>query len=438
MAFFQSASDFFRGQAFFAKGKEIVKSVYNRVKARVLTSHTINEIKRIFKPILSPNIPLPVPVPNGLPDVISPSKWVRKPRVIFGSIEKIFRPRSYQIVSITTPESVGKLTFGVPPQYLMPKTLAGKQYLDDVEDLFRFFVIRDIGVIHLDEALLSKGYIYAFRFESQLSYFCKDVLGNILSKQLYCTQGTTFKYAITNQEFTMSFNNNYADTFLEQFNNIVSNVARQSVYLSGQSLTQSLGSLADLLSQIPIAGHVVAGIKDMSVKLAQLAQKASQSKPGLQSLFSNLNQGKRLVLPKIWQGSSFSNSYSLHTTLYALSDDENEIFYRLLLPFAILLALSTPIADKSSYFYTYPFVFQGEIEGLRSFEAGAITDIRFSFGGERSFFDIDKRYLAIDIEFTVVDVYDIMVTPTMQVSDVDLVPTTSKWFRYLKDYLKKS
>ena len=438
MSFFQSASNFFKGQAFFAKGKEIVNNVYNRVKNRVFSSQTMREIKRIFKPILNPDIPLPAPIPNGLPGVISPSKWTRRPKVIFGSIKSIFRPKAYKAVSTVTPENVGMLTFGVPPQYLMPKTLAGKTYLDDVNDLFRFFIIRDIGVIHLDEALLSKGYIYAFRFESQLSYFCKNVLGNILSRSIYCTQGTTFKYAITNQEFTMSFNNTYTDTFLEQFNNIVSNVARQSVYLSGQSLTESLGSLADLLSQIPVAGHLVSGIKDISVKLGQLAKKASQSKPGLQSLFANLNQGKRIVLPKIWQGSSFSNSYSLHTTLYALSDDENEIFYRLLLPFAILLALSTPIADQSSYFYTYPFIFQGEIEGLRSFEAGAITDIRFNFGGERSFFDVDKRYLAIDIEFTVVDIYDIMVTPTMQVSDVDLVPTTSKWFRYLKDYLKKS
>jgi hypothetical protein len=187
----------------------------------------------------------------------------------------------------------------------------------------------------------------------------------------------------------------------------------------------------------------ITGIWNAAAKMAQALQNAPWPE-GFRTFASALNAGSRIVFPKIWQGSSFSNQFTVRTTLFALSDDQDEITKRILMPLAILLVLSTPLDPQAidsnysyngGYFYRFPFVIQCEIEGVREIEAAVITNLRLSLGGERSFYDVDKRYLAIDVEFEIMDVYDTMITTAVG-NHPTIVPTTSKWFKYLSKFIK--
>jgi len=330
--------------------------------------------------------------------------------------------------------------FGVPPDFLIPSTLAGKQYISDMNDLFRFFIIHDVGVFRLQD--VNRGSIWSFRFEScwktssSNSISFNQVLSAIVGQNVSISP--PIKFALQNNEFTLGFTNSYGDSFLEQFNNIISSAARQSVYFTGQTLTESAQQFWNLLKQIPVlgqmlgAGGFLAGQAANATNLQQRLSQFLQQHPALQQMLNALNRGNKVILPKVWQGSSFTNSYQLRTTLYSLTDDPDEIMQRVLYPLAILLAISTPKA-VNAYFYEYPFVIRCEIEGVRQFPAAVITDLRITLGGEQSFYDVDKRYLALNVDFAVADVYDVMVTAIE--SENLVVPTTGKWFQYVKKYL---
>jgi len=432
----------------------IKSSLFNQLadKFKVPTIHKfynkLKDVKQIANKILS----TPPFVPQHTSSIVSLSTKTLNlpvlslPKLInIKSPIKIITPTFKQpLKSFITKATVSKSiiqtnVFGVPPDFLVPSTLAGKQYISDINELFRFFIIHDVGVFRLQD--ITRGSIWSFKFEScwkssthGISF--NQVLSAIIGQNVSISP--PIKFALQNNEFTLGFTNSYGDSFLEQFNNIISNAARQSVYFTGQTLTESTQQFWNLLKQIPILGQMLGAggfLASHAADTANLQQRLSQflqQHPALQQMLNALNRGNKVVLPKVWQVSSFTNSYQLRTTLYSLTDDPDEIMQRVLYPLAILLAISTPKA-VNAYFYEYPFVIRCEIEGVRQFPAAVITDLRITLGGEQSFYDVDKRYLALNVDFAIADVYDVMVTAIE--SENLVVPTTGKWFQYVKKYL---
>jgi len=426
-------------------GQKLVTKVTTSLKSTVGQLSIFKHLKSLFSPVTPPFKP---PTPS-MGDVFPPTIWNTSIRKVLSPVGRAYRPSLF--TKYVKPEGlpIGISTFGVPPSYLAPTTLAGKQYIPNPDELFRFFKINDVGQITLSSTTT----MWQFRFQSDKAFFL------YLLEQIASRSGLTkfknlqfpVKYVLQTDEFTFSFSNSYGDTFLEQFNNILSGTARQLVYLTGRSLTQNLGQLGDFLSQLQNSqnmllsglGRMINGVVEAGKELGSYIE--GKAPPGMRTFFGQLNRGHKILFPKIWQGSSFSNSYSIRTTLYALSDDEDEVERYVLVPLLILVLLATPkavdknsaITSSSQYFYEYPFVFKGEIEGVREIQAGVITDLRISLGGDRSFYNIEKKYLAIDVEFTVMDVYDVMVS-TPIIDEKSPVPTTSKWFKYITKYISKT
>jgi len=418
-------------------GKKIVSKALHSVEGFISTRDIFKELKRIFSPVTPPFKP---PIPS-LGDVLPPTIWNNSIRKVINPIGRVSRPTLFSLRTKQSGLPLKTTTFGVPPSYLAPTTLAGKQYVSNPDELFRFFKIADVGHVQI----ASNSSMWHFKFVSDRSkfrsYFQKIALDAGL---IYCT-GWDFpvKFVLQTDEFTFSFSNSYGDTFLEQFNNIISGTARQLVYLTNQSLTNNVSQIANLFKQMAKSNnYFVKGLGSMLTSasnaigsLSNWVEQQGQNFQSLNTMLHQLNWGHKILFPKIWQGSNFSNSYTIRTSLYALSDDEQEVQHYVLAPLLILILLSTPISDNE-YFYTFPFIFKGEIEGVREIEAGAITDLRISLGGERSFYNIEKKYLAIDVEFTVSDLYDVMVSSLTSSKDA-LVPTTSKWFKYITKYISK-
>jgi len=433
-------------------GKKLIESAKSYAYNVASKTSIFSQLKKLFSPSYWPKIHFPI----GIKSIFPPTVWntyIKKVLQIKGRLSNYFPVNVLQ-----PPKSVviDNLVFGVPPSYLLPKTLAGKTYLPEPDKLFRYFIIKDVGKIALSTE--SPNQVWKFEFKSAWSkaysdensdYVFKDILERLLqeaninvntSQYTVPDMPTPIKFALDNDEFAFNFSNSYGDTFLQQLNNIVSNTARQLLYISPYgNLGQTIDHFQRVLQQLSNESQgaskaLLSMLNNIITSTRNLASSVANKAPTLGTLFGNLAQGKRIVFPKIWQGSSFSNSYTIRTTLYALSDDPDEIKKRILLPLAILLIISTPIASDE-YFYQYPFVIQAEIEGVRDLPAAVITDLRINLGGERSFYDIDKKYLAIDIEFNVMDVYDVMVTSLTDSSSI--VPTTTKWFKYLSKYINK-
>jgi len=429
--FITSVKKYISGQALFSNVKHVASNVVKFAEKTIQQTQTYKTLSRLFLPRSSFTIygnplgifrPMPYTVWN------SQIKNIVNPRAITRIFSHTFK-QAPQIETLVITDT----TFGVPPEYLTPTTLAGKQYVNNLDELFRFFIIYDVGLIQMPTGVNAKQF-WQFVFESAWfnrvnGYSYMDVVSTLLGSDTKVTP--PIKFALNTNEFTFGFTNQFQDTFLQQFNNIVSNTARQIAYVGGWENVKSVigPTVQELLKHFGPIGAFITSAGTATIQSIQKLLNKSQ-------LLRELAQGKQIVFPKIWTGSSFTNSYNVRFTLYSLSRDENEIRKRILLPLALLLALATPIAPDDPYFYQYPFVFQGEIEGVRKFNAAVITDLRLSFGGERSIFDVDKTYLAIDVELSIQDVYDVMVTPVMQQS-ISLVPTTTQWFSYLQKFLSK-
>jgi len=441
MELIKSVKSFLRNSPYVAKGKEILHRTTKSVLAPIMRTTTYKYFKKILTGSL-PNFP-----PSFIPGAsIPPTVWNSQVRKILKPVGGILRRPTFQIYNPPQAAIVGDLVFGVPPEYLYPTTLAGKEYIDNPEELFRFFIIKDVGQIQLPEELKGGKSFWQFEFESKWDDFAELVNFILASGQVYdrvyqLGDKKPIKFAIDNNEFQFSFSNSYTDTFLERMNNVLSQPARQIAYMYGGTLQSAIKQFGDWVKQLGNSSVLLAPLTGMWNAAEKIASSMSNANvpEGVRQFFTALNTGSRIVFPKIWQGSNFSNQFTIRTTLFALSDDQDEISKRILVPLAIILVLSTPLEPEKDgsggYFYRFPFVIRCEIEGVREIEAAVITNLRIGLGGERSFYDVEKRYLAVDVEFEVMDVYDTMIT-TRTGQHPSIVPTTSKWFQYLSNFIR--
>ena len=214
MELIKSVKSFLRNSPYVAKGKEILHRTTKSVLAPIMRTTTYKYFKKILTGSL-PNFP-----PSFIPGAsIPPTVWNSQVRKILKPVGGILRRPTFQIYNPPQAAIVGDLVFGVPPEYLYPTTLAGKEYIDNPEELFRFFIIKDVGQIQLPEELKGGKSFWQFEFESKWDDFAELVNFILASGQVYdrvyqLGDKKPIKFAIDNNEFQFSFSNSYTDTFL--------------------------------------------------------------------------------------------------------------------------------------------------------------------------------------------------------------------------------
>lgn len=164
-----------------------------------------------------------------------------------------------------------------------------------------------------------------------------------------------------------------------------------------------MGSVA---GAVPVIGGMLSGITDaISGALSGVL-----SNTGLDGL-AQLATGSAMVeIPKIWDNSEFSNSYSFEVHLRAEAGDDLSILQSVFVPFACLLALGSPRGQGVAS-YTSPFLVKAFSKGTVSIPMGMITNLNITRGASQHGWSRTMKPREMKITFEIEDL-----TPTMFVS----------------------
>jgi hypothetical protein len=202
-------------------------------------------------------------------------------------------------------------------------------------------------------------------------------------------------YADAGNTVDDSFSNNTGDSELKGMINGLSDKAREISFMLGTA-SSKLGLNYDLVGNIDNIGDT----------LANTVNKILGNNSGLGRILGNASTilaGGRLILPEIWNDSSFSRSYSCSMKLVSPSGDKLSIFMNILVPIYHLLGLTLP-REASDQAYMSPFLIRAYYKGLFNVDMGIISGLNITKGDEGEW-TVDGLPTVANVSFDIKDLY---------------------------------
>ena len=126
--------------------------------------------------------------------------------------------------------------------------------------------------------------------------------------------------------------------------------------------------------------------------------------------------GANMMMPLIWQDSSFTKSYSISIHLSTPYGDPEAVFNDIYVPLFCVLAMSMP-RQSSDYGYSSPFIIKAHSKGYFNCDMGMIESVDIKRGGqEGTDWTKDSLPTELDINITIKDLYPALVTTSANTS----------------------
>ena len=133
----------------------------------------------------------------------------------------------------------------------------------------------------------------------------------------------------------------------------------------------------------------------------------------------NLISGSKVDFRLIWNGSTFSPSYSFTVRLYNPYPQSYDAYKQTIIyPLARLLALMVPLSD-SPHTYTFPLLCRVNCPGLFRIYAGYISSLDLIKGGENNDIAFNQLPGTVDIRITINELFSTMVAQKEEDGFVD-------------------
>ena len=117
-----------------------------------------------------------------------------------------------------------------------------------------------------------------------------------------------------------------------------------------------------------------------------------------------VSNGMKLQYPRLWMDSSYSKSMNFNVSFVSPYGDPLSIFKYVYVPFCALLCFGLP-RQASENGLVSPFLVRADIPGLITSDLAMITNITWTKGGSDNLWTKDGLPRAIDVSFTVEDLY---------------------------------
>ena len=161
-------------------------------------------------------------------------------------------------------------------------------------------------------------------------------------------------------------------------------------------LTQFIGDSADALGN---------GLSDM-----QVTGPIGDALGNVLSLAGNVIKGENIIIPDIYQSSSYSKSYDLTVHLRTPYKSKFGYYMDVVVPLMHLLGLALP-RQATANSYVSPFLVKVYVPGLFNCNLGMVKSISISKNNES--FSVDGYPCDIDVSLEIVDLYsDLSMTPS--------------------------
>ena len=127
------------------------------------------------------------------------------------------------------------------------------------------------------------------------------------------------------------------------------------------------------------------------------------------NMASNVIKGENIIIPDIYQSSSYSKSYSITIHLRSPYGTSFAYYMNIFVPLMHLLALVLP-RQGSSNSYSSPFLVKGYLEGLWTVNMGIVSNLTIAKDVET--WNTDGLPTAVDVTLEIQDLYsDMAMTP---------------------------
>lgn len=227
-----------------------------------------------------------------------------------------------------------------------------------------------------------------------------------------------------------TFANEYGETFLNRMTDIASEGMSELMQMtSTKTGTEAIDKLAKTAEGWGgIAGSIGSFVGQ---KNAQMKQWLKEEKSGGAQLANKLIAGQRIDFPQIWKNSAFNVSYSVTIKLYnpkPSDDDAHEKF--ILGPLSLILLLASPMSDETGESYRWPYFHRIECPGLFKIQAGAITNVTVTKGGDQGQVAWTQRVGQVDVRLDFINVYSSIISGGKE--DLDR-PTIKSYIQAMRD-----
>jgi len=218
------------------------------------------------------------------------------------------------------------------------------------------------------------------------------------------TGSSPFKFALVDFTANEAINNNYSDSALQSANDVASSLVKEYAYMSNGNMDTFTNMLKNNLNGMN------QGLGDKISNMASSINDMTGIGDGLKSLKSSsgtvgaLMSGYRVDLPKIWKNTQNEKIYTLKIQLSSAVDKESEMIDRILVPYAILLGLASPLSNNS-YLYQWPFVVSLKIPGIVHIPLGAVTSLQVTKPGEQGMMSHKAKMLSMTINISIASLY---------------------------------
>ena len=129
------------------------------------------------------------------------------------------------------------------------------------------------------------------------------------------------------------------------------------------------------------------------------------------SLTSNTLKGENVIMPDVYQGSSYDKSYSFTVHLKSIYGTKFGYFIDVIVPLMHLMALGLP-KQTTANTYGSPFLVKAYCDGVCACNLGLVTSISVSRGVGDGTCTVDGLPCEVDVSVTITDLYsDLSMSP---------------------------
>jgi len=269
-----------------------------------------------------------------------------------------------------------------------------------------------------------------------------DSYNKLLSSHGFGIPSRPLKLAFIADNFpTDTFTNQYSESFLNRFTDLVSTGAAELTQITGQrsagkavremlrSMAQSESGMISAFGKSATGAlegaeagfkSITAGMGGAGVRLNQLAK-----------MTGKLLGGSRVDMPMIWKNSGFTPSYTITVRLYNPQPSNPETKEKYIIgPIAAICLLALPQTEDGIY-YNWPFFQTIKVPGLLHVPSAYIGNITLVKGGDQQQITHSQELGMVDIRIEFGSLYDTMVAGTEYQSDSR--PTLKNYLDNMRD-----
>jgi hypothetical protein len=243
---------------------------------------------------------------------------------------------------------------------------------------------------------------------------------NLLKKHKFSLSGRPIKLAFIADNFpTDSFTNQYSESFLNKFTDVVSSGAAELSQMTGErnakdAISRMLDSLA--ASDVGIVSAIGEGAKTGlgAISAGFQGLTAGMGKAGtyvrnVANLTGKLLGGARVDMPLIWKNSGFTPSYTITVRLYNPQPSNQTMKEKYIIgPIAAILSLALPQTDDGT-FYNWPFFCTIKVPGLLYIPSAYIGNVTVIKGGDQLQIAYSQEMGMVDVRIEFGSLYDTMI-----------------------------